>query len=543
MLIPRILLSLLLLCAASAADATSLVRGGGSPAAPLLTFCADSFVGTANTKLDAHTATVGGQWQALVSSSTDYLQLDGAGNLQAVSAGTTYERYICPATPPSPDETIVVSIPPVVGSIQTNTVLCRVQDQGDMYDAGRENLGSGPVIFISKRTNDTTETILASTPDAGGNFQFSFTCKGSNPTSLEFRTLAGASIDLTYSDISAPFTAAGHVGLGAGSFSPNTATRTAFLGSFTAQAPQGGTGTCLSGPSPPTLASSNGFNCLTFNQDTTTGFDIQTDGMTGNHAFYGGMWQGCQPPLSNSPNNCYTVPSNFYSTDGSGNLVLTWDRSFTTTGCAAGGGLNNVCPLTTISTYNNHLTAGKAFGHGLYEARYKIGCAGTGCTTVGGWPAFWILGLQAGLNCFADTPGNYSEIDISEGFFFTSNTTNFTYHSGNTGAVCNQGSQQGPDAAGNINDGQFHVFDLLWTLGNIQMFLDGVSVGSFTTSGTSTESQLHMINLWMAEFCSFSGLPQSANSTSCLASGTSQITDTIQYVRHWSCSVSGELAC
>lgn len=179
-------------------------------------FCVDNFSGTVDTHLNAHTMnTPASNWTTLVDDTSNFLALDGSGNVYETGNGSTYERYECPGTPNSADEHITVGIAPTSGTADIDmVVLCRIVDADDLYEASRQNFGSGNIITISKRVSGPTDTVLASVTDPSPSTTavFTFSCTGTGTVNFTFAA-PSIGVNLTASDSTSPYNSAGHIGL------------------------------------------------------------------------------------------------------------------------------------------------------------------------------------------------------------------------------------------------------------------------------------------------------------------------------------------
>jgi hypothetical protein len=289
---------------------------------------------------------------------------------------------------------------------------------------------------------------------------------------------------------------------------------------------------------PPIEASANLFSTLASNQDAATGFDIDQTGTAAGHMWHNGLWQGAP--------SFYSVPSSYISVDASGNIHLQWVTAFATTGCPLPTtNPGTLCPLPTISSGDRSLSTYRAFGHGYYEwvVRYTP-------NNTAAWGAEWLLGLTTGKNCLAQgfptlpvsgTAPPYSEID-NEWSYNTDSTLHVTLHqtNGPGDAQCN-GTTNSSGASGSVSPGDptvFHTIGILWCGTFVGSGACGGGPGivwyydhSVVTSGSTTadtESQLHIVNMWMAEQCG-GGQPN-------CGSPPSAIDMYIQSFRYWSCA-------
>lgn len=248
----------------------------------------------------------------------------------------------------------------------------------------------------------------------------------------------------------------------------------------------------------------------------------------------------------------YNVPSSQFAYTG-GEVIIKWLS--TQNSCPAG---YSVCPLGTISTGNNHLTSFRGFGHGYFEMIAKVVSLASGVPQAGNspgqWAGFWLNGLTTGQACVANgyqggtsiaspAPG-YSEIDILENQTSISATTTYeTYHFGTSVSGCGSSFGTQPSQIndmGSVTDySQYNKYGMLWTNGTIKYYINDVLIGTESTTAT-TESELHTLQAWMAEGCSFA-----ANNQSCLTGGVNEFDLHIQSIREWSCTevLVNQLSC
>jgi hypothetical protein len=293
----------------------------------------------------------------------------------------------------------------------------------------------------------------------------------------------------------------------------------------------------------PAVASGNGLSTLAFNQDALTGFDIQEDGVTGDHVWYNGLWFGAP--------SYYSVASQYISADIAGEIHLQWVSAFATTGCPLPTTTASACPLATISTAARDLAHARAFGHGYYEWVVKFTPADNSA-----WSAEWLLGLQTGRACLAGgfptlplaSGAPYSEIDNEWGLNDAELHESLHDSASDTQCGVTGATLAYTHAVASPGDPTvFHTVGLLWCGSGVGSvcggtpgfcwFLDGTDEGC-TNTASETETQLHMINLWLAEQCS-----NQPNSSSC--SPPSQIDMYVKSVRYWSCATwqANALAC
>jgi beta-glucanase (GH16 family) len=161
----------------------------------------------------------------------------------------------------------------------------------------------------------------------------------------------------------------------------------------------------------------------------------------------------CAPFSGTSP--CDPANSNIYQ-DGNGNLVI---RAINKNGTWTSGRLK---------------TAGKqAFQYGRIEARMKLQ-AGDGF-----WPAFWMLGNNIGTVGWPQA----GEQDIMEwvqsyGPSITSSTIHGPGYSGANGI----GSKFTFPNGGRIDDGNYHVYGVVWSQNSMQFYRDNPTQPYFTVT-------------------------------------------------------------
>jgi hypothetical protein len=296
----------------------------------------------------------------------------------------------------------------------------------------------------------------------------------------------------------------------------------------------------------PTEASINGFTALATNLDANTGFDFDCSG-TGTHSlWHNGLWQATAGSVYGGG---YLVPCANITANAGGYIDLDWNIQFATN---AGCNVTNGCPIPSISSANM-VSQGRGYGHGYYEWRMAQSQVAPSA-----WPAGWILGLTTGQQCIAGgfngfntvaSPGpEYSEIDTVEVFGFTGPTNiNQTYHRGANDPDCGSGGGPLSDgftpSASGVDFTQIHKYGLLWCGASssggdctgtpkVCWYFDDTQTGCFNTI-SATETQMHMINAWMAQACGFG--TGNANNAGCLG-GATDLHNKVYSIRHWSCA-------
>lgn len=161
----------------------------------------------------------------------------------------------------------------------------------------------------------------------------------------------------------------------------------------------------------------------------------------------------CAPYSSSSP--CDPNNSNLYQ-DGNGNLVI---RAIYNNGNWTSGRMN---------------TSGKqAFQYGRIEARMKLQVGD------GFWPAFWMLGNNIGsVGWPASGEQDIMEWVQSYGASTTSSTIHGPGYSGGNGI----GSRFTFPNGGRIDDGNYHIYGVIWTANQMQFYRDNPSQPFFTVT-------------------------------------------------------------
>jgi beta-glucosidase len=215
-------------------------------------------------------------------------------------------------------------------------------------------------------------------------------------------------------------------------------------------------------------------------QTTTTGWQLvwsdEFNGPAGtppdpnnwNYDLGGGGW-------GNHELETYTSSTNNAFQDGNGNLVIRAIRDF--------NGNYTSARLQTGSPGASTQTADGKWTHGLVEARIKLPP-----TSLGVWPAFWMLGENIGT---VNWPA-CGEVDIMENFgTFNNNASinNGTIHgpvsSSPSAADYNGGSGIGASTTlplGETVYDDYHVYAIEWSQDSIQFFVDGALYETRTPS-------------------------------------------------------------
>lgn len=167
----------------------------------------------------------------------------------------------------------------------------------------------------------------------------------------------------------------------------------------------------------------------------------------------GGGW-------GNNELQCYTTSRRNSATNGTGQLVITAVRNYSTV-CA--GGTVNRWTSARISTQNKFTVT-----HGRLEVRAKLPSG------AGAWPAFWALGANLPLVGWPRS----GEIDVME---FTGNRPTITtsaIHAARGNGSHWYSARTAPRST--TLTSAFHTYAAEWTATAITFFRDGVATGQIT---------------------------------------------------------------
>jgi len=167
----------------------------------------------------------------------------------------------------------------------------------------------------------------------------------------------------------------------------------------------------------------------------------------------------CSPYSSTSP--CDPNNSNIYQ-DGNGNLVI---RAINNNGTWTSGRMN---------------TSGRqAFQYGRIEARMKLQVGD------GFWPAFWMLGNNIGSVGWPTS----GEQDIMEWVqSYGASTTSSTIHGPGYSGGSGIGSQFTFPNGGRIDDGNYHIYGVIWTQNQMKFYRDNPTQPFFTVTPANIPS-------------------------------------------------------
>jgi hypothetical protein len=221
-----------------------------------------------------------------------------------------------------------------------------------------------------------------------------------------------------------------------------------------------GTGIQPSGQlTPPPQAA--GYN-LAFADDFST-LNISPN-MLGNYTWYQGLWwqQTVAPPSQ------FTVSNSI--------LTLNWQN-----------GLGDASLVTTAKDASHY----QAWRYGYFEARMAWGN-----TTMGAWPAFWLIPVEditGGdvVNGVRDS----GEIDIMEGQGGSyPNTVYGTVHEWkNNSDVYNNNSSNAYNAPSGVDLSRYHTYGVLWTPGTISWYFDNQLIHSANTTAIFDQQTFYIV--------------------------------------------------
>jgi len=167
----------------------------------------------------------------------------------------------------------------------------------------------------------------------------------------------------------------------------------------------------------------------------------------------------CAPFSSVSP--CNPNASNLYE-DGNGNLVI---NAINSNGTWTSGRMN---------------TSGKeTFQYGRIEARMKLEVGD------GYWPAFWMLGNDIGSVGWP-TSGEQDIMEWVQSYGPT--TTSSTVHGPGYSGANGIGSQFTFPNGGRIDDGNYHIYGVVWTANQMQFYRDNPLQPFFTMTPANIPS-------------------------------------------------------
>lgn len=176
----------------------------------------------------------------------------------------------------------------------------------------------------------------------------------------------------------------------------------------------------------------------------------------------------------NSVRGYATVSDRTISLDGNGNFVIQVIKD--------PDGKYYVGQLSTDGKYLQR--------YGYFETRAKMN------SSVGPHIAFWLQSNTMG-NAANDPYNVGAEIDVFEYHKLTPTSTWHTVHWGGYGATYKKDGVTAPNAT--INDGNYHVFGLLWTSKGYVFFVDGVEVWR-TSSGLSGIAEYMILSTELTGF-------------------------------------------
>jgi hypothetical protein len=221
-----------------------------------------------------------------------------------------------------------------------------------------------------------------------------------------------------------------------------------------------GTGVQASGqPTPPPQAA--GYN-LAFADDFNT-LNVSPN-MLGNYAWYQGLWwQQTVAPLSQ-----FSVSNSI--------LTLNWQK-----------GLGDASLVTTAKDASHY----QAWRYGYFEARLAWGN-----TTMGAWPAFWLIPVEDVTGAdVVNGVRDSGEIDIMEGQGGSnSNTIYGTIHEWRNNAdVYNNNSSNAYNVPSGVDLSQYHTYGVLWTPGTISWYFDNQLIHSANTTAIFDQQTFYVV--------------------------------------------------
>jgi hypothetical protein len=221
-----------------------------------------------------------------------------------------------------------------------------------------------------------------------------------------------------------------------------------------------GTGVQASGqPTPPPQAA--GYN-LAFADDFNT-LNVSPN-MLGNYAWYQGLWwQQTVAPLSQ-----FSVSNSI--------LTLNWQK-----------GLGDASLVTTAKDASHY----QAWRYGYFEARLAWGN-----TTMGAWPAFWLIPVEDVTGAdVVNGVRDSGEIDIMEGQGGSnSNTIYGTIHEWKNNAdVYNNNSSNAYNVPSGVDLSQYHTYGVLWTPGTISWYFDNQLIHSANTTAIFDQQTFYVV--------------------------------------------------
>ena len=365
-------------------------------------------------------------------------------------AGATSSTYTTPATTSSDNGSqFSATVSNSAGSVTSNAASLTVNALAGQLTSSTSALAFGNVNVSNSSSQSTT-----------------LTNTGNSTVTISSITVSGAGFSA--SGLSAGLALApGQTATANVTFAPAAAGSVTGSVVVTSNAANSPTTITLSGigvqpsgqPTPPTQAA--GYN-LAFTDDFNT-LNVSPN-MLGNYTWYQGLWwQQTVAPLSQ-----FTVSNSI--------LTLNWQK-----------GLGDASLVTTAKDASIH----QAWRYGYFEARLAWGN-----TTMGAWPAFWLIPVEdiTGADVVNGVRDS-GEIDIMEGQGGSNpNTVYGTIHEWkNNSDVYNNNSSNAYNVPSGFVLSQYHTYGVLWTPGTISWYIDNQLIHSANTTATFDQQTFYVV--------------------------------------------------
>src|SRR3984893_7055155 len=365
-------------------------------------------------------------------------------------AGATSSTYTTPATTSSDNGSqFSVTVSNSAGSVTSNTASLSVNAVSGQLISSTSALTFASVNVKSSSSQSTTLTNTGNSTVTISNITVSgggFTASGLS-AGVALNPGQTATANVTFAPAAAGSVTGSVVVTSNAANSPTTITLS-------------GIGVQPSGqPTPPTQAA--GYN-LAFTDDFNT-LNVSPN-MLGNYTWYQGLWwQQTVAPLSQ-----FTVSNSI--------LTLNWQK-----------GLGDASLVTTAKDASIH----QAWRYGYFEARLAWGN-----TTMGAWPAFWLIPVEdiTGADVVNGVRDS-GEIDIMEGQGGSNpNTIYGTIHEWKNNAdVYNNNSSNAYNVPSGVDLSQYHTYGVLWTPGTISWYFDNQLIHSANTTAIFDQQTFYVV--------------------------------------------------
>jgi hypothetical protein len=365
-------------------------------------------------------------------------------------AGATSSTYTTPATTSSDNGSqFSVTVSNSAGSVTSNTASLTVNALSGQLISSTSALTFASVNVKSSSSQSTTLTNTGNSTVTISNITVSgggFTASGLS-AGVALNPGQTATANVTFAPAAAGSVTGSVVVTSNAANSPTTITLS-------------GIGVQPSGqPTPPTQAA--GYN-LAFTDDFNT-LNVSPN-MLGNYTWYQGLWwQQTVAPLSQ-----FTVSNSI--------LTLNWQK-----------GLGDASLVTTAKDASIH----QAWRYGYFEARLAWGN-----TTMGAWPAFWLIPVEdiTGADVVNGVRDS-GEIDIMEGQGGNNpNTIYGTIHEWKNNAdVYNNNSSNAYNVPSGVDLSQYHTYGVLWTPGTISWYFDNQLIHSANTTAIFDQQTFYVV--------------------------------------------------